>query len=327
MKEKSEILIHIGYMKCASTFIQTTIFQRLHDEGKINYIRPYQSKARLKLFQYLTQVDPFNFNLSYVKEEFEKIISPGKNIISSEGLTGNPFYKNWNSKFIADRLHQLFPEARILIKIRNQYNLVRSLYGHFIREGGSLSFQEFVKFREEQFIPIDQRNSIWDHTINMDTFKYSNLINYYAIKFGESNITVLPMEYIFSKQNAYLAKVSQFLGFEFDLGEISTKKVHPGYAKNQIYFARFLNRMFVSHHNRYPLLGIFKKEFQSHGFFHYHRFSRKLLSLKILSKLLGNKKLHDPILEQKMKEYFTDSNKQLEFYHDLNLSFDNGSYY
>jgi len=121
--------------------------------------------------------------------------------------------------------------------------------------------------------------------------------------------------------------VSQFLGFEFDLGEISTKKVHPGYTKNQIYIARFLNRMFVSHHNRYPFLGMFKKEFQTHGLFHYHRFSRKLLSKKLVSNILGNKKLHDRILERKMKEYFVNSNKQLESDHDLNLSFEKGSYY
>jgi len=281
----------------------------------------------MRLFTYLRQPDPFLYNEDFIKKRFYEILKPGKNVISSEGLTGDLFYKSWNSKYIADRIKSLFPNARILIVIRNQYDLLRSLYGHFIREGGAIDLYECLRFDGENFKAIDVDYSIWDHTIHLDTFAFRNLISYYASLFGKNNISVLPMEYIFKDPQFYIQKINNFLQMDVELNHITSEQVHKGYASAQIKVARLLNRFFESHHNRYPVLGIFRNKKKNYGFFHAHRFVRRTLTNKTIAKILGSKKLHDQKLNSAIKKHFDQNNELLDMEYDLLLKHSLKEYY
>lgn len=118
MKYKKDIIIHIGLHKTATTFLQKDIFP---------YVRGYN-------FIYY-----FDFKKSY---KYSKKI-----IISDETLSGTPFFnKDPNVRFdIAGKLKLLFPEARILLVLREKEGWVKSLYGEYVRKGGYCSFNTFKK--------------------------------------------------------------------------------------------------------------------------------------------------------------------------------------
>jgi hypothetical protein len=306
-----DIYLHIGYMKCASTFLQSRIFKKLEQEGKVNYLGPYVSKEMRTIYKYLCTVDGFTYDEDYVMGLLRDQLKPGKNIISSEGMVGSLFYKAQNNIEIARRLKSLFPEAKVLVMVRNQYDLLISLYSHFIREGASISLHEFCRYRDGDFMPIDHRFSIWDHSMTIDLLNFNNLVDYYASLFGRDQVMVLPMEIIFKHQTYLATQIQQFLELDGAVVIEQSTAVNAGYSAGQLRVARILNRLFVSHHNRYPFLGSFKREYQSHGFFHYHRFVRRLVSLAVIKKITGKLKLKDQALKDSVKHHFEGDNEQL----------------
>jgi len=65
-------------------------------------------------------------------------------VLSYEGLSGELWRGNFDSKRNADRIHQTFPNARILIVVRRQGGPLESLYKQYLLTGGVLSMPEFL---------------------------------------------------------------------------------------------------------------------------------------------------------------------------------------
>ena len=114
---KKEVIIHVGLPKTGTTFLQNNIFKNIEE---INYIYGF------KLFS---------------------ILKDGKNLISDEGLYGwtNPPYPYDKSRVIAQRLKQLFPEAKIIVGIRNITTWKKSAYAQFVKAGGTLKYDGWEK--------------------------------------------------------------------------------------------------------------------------------------------------------------------------------------
>ena len=53
-------------------------------------------------------------------------------VLSDETLCGDPFQRRYNGGDVADRIHQTFPRAKVLIGIREQKAMAISSYREFI---------------------------------------------------------------------------------------------------------------------------------------------------------------------------------------------------
>src|SRR5207253_691573 len=63
--------------------------------------------------------------------------------ISHEALAGDwPAGKN--SRFIARALRQAFPDARIVLVVRQQRGMLTSAHRQYVRQGGTANFQQFL---------------------------------------------------------------------------------------------------------------------------------------------------------------------------------------
>lgn len=113
---KPEVFIHVGYPKCASTFLQKNVFPFLKD---VHFIHKYMKN--------LYGVDHPHF-VSMCR------LLPGKNLISSEILTGgfsiHDFY--CDGKEMLERLKRLYPDAGIIIIYRNRDDWLQSMYQQFM---------------------------------------------------------------------------------------------------------------------------------------------------------------------------------------------------
>jgi len=118
-----EVYIHVGYPKCASTFLQRNVF-------------PYMNVHLISKF-------PDNiYNSEHHDYTAISKIKEGKNLITNEQLTGNA-YRNMNyaSGFdIIDRLKLLYPDAGIILVRRDKDKWLKSLYKQFCSDTKKAKF-------------------------------------------------------------------------------------------------------------------------------------------------------------------------------------------
>jgi hypothetical protein len=73
-----------------------------------------------------------------VAPEFERCERGGLiPMVSSERLSGNPHSGGYDSAVLAERLHQVFPGARVLVMIREQRSMILSSWAQYVRVGGA----------------------------------------------------------------------------------------------------------------------------------------------------------------------------------------------
>ena len=179
----TDFVLHVGYPKTASSFLQRHAFPELTRQGLIHYI---PNAKILPIRNYIVSMDGFGYRPEYILDQLQDLTEPGTNLISCEAFTGSIFYKAVNNFEIARRLNLTFPDAKILITIRKQVSLVHSLYRQYIHEGGFLSFEKFLCYRKGEFHPSYHLD---DHRFNLECLKFDRLIEGYQSIFWQREST------------------------------------------------------------------------------------------------------------------------------------------
>lgn len=137
-----DIVIHIGLHKTGTTFLQKIIFPKLKN---VNFICQYNTTNRNQLLT--------------CRLEKNKV-----NLISEEGLTRHNFRDNNETSMveIANRIHKVFPNARIILVLRDKTEWLTSLYKmnckydydywyDNIFRSEDLSFNSYVEYLQKLF--------------------------------------------------------------------------------------------------------------------------------------------------------------------------------
>ncbi len=194
-------LIHIGYHKTATTWLQKLIFA----DDKIGFSTPFNVREIKKALVLPHDLD-FNaqschdFFYPKINETIDKHLIP---VISEERLSGQPHSGGFDSKTIAERLATVFPNAKILIIIREQQDIILSCYNQYIKGGGVDSLSNYINASNHDFLkPIP--------LFNLKHFMYHRLIEYYIQLFGKENVLVLPYEILLDSPNEFMSKIFKF---------------------------------------------------------------------------------------------------------------------
>jgi len=190
--------IHIGYPKNLSTTLQRCFFSKhpdIHHLGvginsNIDYIN---DELNLCCEDYLIYANNryYNIKKTFIKESFEKSFEEAfskKNTkatgISLELLSFKFSPDQIDSEEKANRLLEIFGrKTKIIIIIRNQVDLLQSLYREFIKIGYTKTYREFIEYAY----------CFKDRNFTLD-FCYDKVVEMYADRFGINNIKVLPVE-------------------------------------------------------------------------------------------------------------------------------------
>lgn len=267
-------------------------------------------------WKHLLQADPLLYDKEQARTLFD--LRDGKNLLSEESFSVCiPGARPTERALMAERLAELFPNARILCVIRNQWDWIRSAYAHFVRCGVPTAFRHFLSPHEGTLHSLrrDGDSYIYHYPSLCD---YDLVISQYEKLFGSNNITVIPFELLNSNSTPFLQKAADWIGE--DLPEAAKKNVpivNKKMGARQIAVARFCNRFVKSQFNeypvfpnlRYPLLG---------------RVTAKRVSGWLRSPLarllLGDKEIEDPELREIVRSHYAESNKKLDKRYRLNLS-------
>ncbi len=198
-----EPLLHIGYAKTGSTFLQFNIFKP--DYGFYNAFDQHFAQV----IQRFILCNSFTYDavatLKYFKDKYAVAKSQGlKPVISAESLSGQLFANNNIEKAISLRLKETFPDAKILIVIRNQKAIIKSAWKHYLRNNGAQTIDRFIRKEgiKQGFTSI----------LNMDRFQYHFLVKQYQKLYGKENVLVLPFELLKINQKEYVNKILAFSG-------------------------------------------------------------------------------------------------------------------
>jgi hypothetical protein len=101
----------------------------------------------------------------------------------------------------AERLRLAFPqEASVLLVVREQASIIRSMYKEFIRNGYARTFSEFAQWLYEQ----KDRNFV-------SCLKYDRVYEKYSDLFGAKNVHLSPFELVHSSPQAFMQAVGAAL--------------------------------------------------------------------------------------------------------------------
>lgn len=234
-------LVHIGYHKTASTWLQKNLFGA-ENEIFESLTRGKTGKSSLaKKFIYDDErylLSPFDDNIAGIESELESILKSKKDfqtkipVLSDERLSGNPHSSGFDAKKIALMIKRVFPNGRILIVVREQKNLIFSTYFQYLSVGGTNSLETYLSTKYDGKRPHFSPNHI----------NFLPLIKEYYDLFGNKNVLVLPYEMFRDKPTLFMSKIGNLLDVEINLSKDKFKVV-VNKKRNQflLYNLRVLN--------------------------------------------------------------------------------------
>ena len=198
------VLLHIGYHKTATTWLQTYLFR--HEQAGLRTVGKSKDDHPARL---IVKARPLEFDAEDFRAQFAPLLAKVEGqgllpVVSNERLSGHPSSGGYDSKEIADRLAAVFPGAKVLIVVREQRSMIRSVYKQYVLSGGPCTFETYV----ETAVDPDARVPTFDFRF----FEYEHLIRYYRSRFGDDAVLVLPYEGFVNDPAGFVESIGQFAG-------------------------------------------------------------------------------------------------------------------
>ncbi|PPB82471.1 hypothetical protein LV82_00405 [Albidovulum inexpectatum] len=240
----ARLLLHIGYHKTATSWMQQRLFVPEH--GYVQIAR-HREVWDLVVAPHGLVFDPGPMRRK-IAEGMASLPAGKVPVISSEILSGHPFYGGIGSDILAQRLKQIAPDARILISIRSQMSILKSVYMQYLSRGGTCSPETFFSGDPE----------LGFHGFRPEHFEYHRLVGLYQDLFGRENVHVLTQEGLARDMDATAARLAEFAGNKEFPGILPTHRAvyAPSYPEYAVPLLRRLNKLQRSVLNPAPLIRI-----------------------------------------------------------------------
>ena len=236
------MLIHIGYHKTATTWLQ----QRLFFNAECSAFYPFAAdlerpRALAKYFvcdaegALLSAFSNHRAELAATIEEIRQATRgrTGTPVLSDERLSGNPHSGGFDAARIAGSLHEHFPDAHVLIVIREQRSLTLSCYFQYLSIGGTRSLTTYMRDRYDGRVP----------GFSFANIDFLPLVRHYRQRWGAERVTVLPYELFAAEPRRFLAYVESKIGRTIDVPASEFEvKVNSNRRPGAAHALRWLNR-------------------------------------------------------------------------------------
>lgn len=283
-------IIHIGFPKTGTKWFQKQLFPKVKNSIFINL-----NKLKTSIIEPNTLEYSKKFNRLVLFED-ERLIISDENLLGSIQVGG---MQRLHTKEMAHRLKHLFPEAQIIIFLRNQTGLIASAYLQYIKMGGNYSEKRYLFDKDYSF--TGKRK-----LFSFDFFKYDELVDYYQKLFGKDKVFVYLYEDFALSPKYFVEKLIKKHEFEVDLSDLNFEPINERYGKIMVILSKILSSF-----TKRPL--IFKYYLIHIPKWHY--ISRELKRYISSKKLFGRKQTDEQVLGQKtvqyIKSYYQSSNKNL----------------
>lgn len=270
-------IFHVGYPKTATSWLQKNFFP---------YIKNGDYIPRRITFETFVQPSTYAFNPDEIRLKFPDS-KHDYLIFSLEGFIGTNHNFGLNGYMTSEhakRMHQVYPDAMIILFIRNQYDIISSTYLQYIKGGGTYNIKKFIYHKH-------LKNIAALTLFNWEYFEYHKVIRMYQKLFGKDNVHIFVYEDFASDTLHFVREMSQSFNFQVDLDNINYSRVNPS--------SRQLARIFALLANLFTERKMINKYYLVHipGWF---EFSRRIINKMNQNKLFGKRLQSGNILTKRI---------------------------
>lgn len=234
-------------MKTSTTFLQQQLFPSLSDTALFSY-----GSGFVEMMGAIRNAPPFaahDADLERLRGWIAQA-TESRVLFSWEGLVGHYLSNHRDFATVTAFLHRAAPQARILLVLRRQSDLLESLYkqslhtGHFNSPAGFLN-DDGCDFGGH--IPLAQAN------IDIRTLDFDRFVQGYEALFGAANVDVVPFEWLGRDPDRFYRMLGASLGCAI-VPPGGARPANVGYSKPTAAIARRVNRLYRTPHNPGGLL-------------------------------------------------------------------------
>ena len=210
-----KIILHIGSPKTATTTFQKYLFKNIKNIKYIEYDSLYNNCPSFRKIIYSdsmylnssliesarSEVDQFHKKLKLY--DYEYIFYSKEHLVHNILDTGKT----------AEKIHKIFGKIKIILTIRNQFDVITSNYKHLQRSYTSPWKSAMVSPKVDKFISNTMKHDgIRGSYSNLLTkFDYGFIVKAYEKFFDEKDIKVLLFEEYVNEREVFLKKLLNFL--------------------------------------------------------------------------------------------------------------------
>ncbi|HEX2094154.1 MAG TPA: sulfotransferase [Longimicrobiaceae bacterium] len=219
-------LIHVGYPKAGSTFLQEWFRQHpdlCYAPGGLGGFPDVYSLCRLPEKPY-----------RYYVTSFEGLSTPHRDAgrIRLDWSRSEPEFADpikTDQAKVCDLLRTLYPDSRVLLVTRGFRDLMISGYSQYVRSGGVLHLEGMSRAFAEHA-----------RTDALHYYDFDYLIRLYTEAFGEESLIVLPYELLRDDRKGFLTVLEEALGLEHV--ELEIGRVNPSLSPEELYWYPVISR-------------------------------------------------------------------------------------
>jgi hypothetical protein len=203
-----KVYLHVGMPKTGTTFLQTRCFPYLKG------IR-YGDKALIELLERIIYLNPIMLDLQRTAQEAQSAlgqVAEDSILLSYERLFGNMLRNYEDQVYLTGCLKAIFPEAKLLIVIRRQDELVESIYKQSLQSGYYQTINSFLNYRHQTFGESGDRLSL--PNLDIKQFDLHRYVQHYVANFGRDHVAVLPYELLKHDRRDFLTQLAAAVNVE-----------------------------------------------------------------------------------------------------------------
>jgi len=241
------LLIHTGFHKTGTSYLQKMVFNNV----AMGFYTPIDRHLLRNMF---VQTNSFAFDVKAARDLLQPQIYQAVTehlvpVLTHEQFSGQPAGTGYglrrrereaSRKEVADRLHATFPDARVLIVIREQREMIRSIYKWLV-----CGWEGRLSARIDQFLDQSPLEHGFGPLFNFEYLEYHWVVQYYRRLFGESAVLTLPYEWLRADPTNFVNRIRHFAELP-PINETPHKQVNAGQSAATCHVRRWLNRALAS---------------------------------------------------------------------------------
>ena len=217
-----DVLLHLGLHRTGSTWLQQRVFDGR--DGRPTPIVPYRAESARRIV--LPRDDDFDADAvrDWLAAETKAVRSAGGvPVLSNERFSGNPHSGWFDADRTFDRLARALPNAKVLIVLREQRDLVRSLWLQYVRIGGPASLRDYLRAPE----PGDHRAPCFDPAF----LRFDRLVENLDRRFWRERVLAIPYDRLRRDPREFLARIGAFIDAPIPAPHDADAKIYasPGF--------------------------------------------------------------------------------------------------
>lgn len=258
----ADVLIHIGYPKAGSSYLQDWFSKHPSFLYKFNSVAGFNNLHELASYAQTTN----RVHECFVASSEDLTVWKGN--IDIVGLKYVPYDIVGYQKKACQVLFKIFPSAKVLIITRGFESMLKSIYSESVLAG---CIQTFEEFQEE------------NGNILSLFYDYNFVIGLYRQAFKKENVITLPYELLRENPEEFLRMIEDVVGIK-ERFAFSTEKVNPSLSANLMNTYRKISKMLYKMVQPFP----YSLQKAIYGFYVYQLYRTKPHPLiKLVSKSGG----------------------------------------